>query len=187
MAVNKFKIIAYVLCRRMQGYQLLRNPAGTPGTSVKMIKARHWISPFTLDVYSTHDTVSVDFSDSNNHEKNEYLVCIRYAFWDESASKINYQKEMRYYKMRPAPVITRHKNIMDSDILGARNLAYINQVVGKTTGFKPVLFGFLLLGHRAYDRDITRGENMVNQFRDAHAHRRHPRGFLKTLYHNLSR
>lgn len=80
MDIKKFKVIAYVLYRRMQGYKLLRNAPGTPGTSVKMIKYRHWLAYHQMDIYNDYWVLSADFSAKKKQEKKRMGVLYSLCF-----------------------------------------------------------------------------------------------------------
>ncbi len=192
MDIKKFKVIAYVMYRRLQGYKLLRNAPGTPWTSVKMMKYRHWLAYDQMDIYNDYWVLSADFSAPKKQEKKEWVFCTRYAFYDEATSKINYHKDMRYYRMKPEPVKVAFKNLIDSDVLMARNLDYIKKVVQRKITDKLVFFLFFPLGTERVVTDITYGDIAHKKFRekyyeDAEARRKNYPFFLKTLYRNLSR
>ena len=78
MSIQKLKIAAYCIAKRVQGYQLLKNPKGTPATTVKVLKYSDSINPNTLDISKSYETISKDFSKYNAPETTKNLDIEKY-------------------------------------------------------------------------------------------------------------
>lgn len=74
----KIKAASYAICKRLQGYHLLQNPACTPQTEVNMIKENfHGTTSHWDDIF--HITrLKRNFAESDNHTEKRFLMSTHY-------------------------------------------------------------------------------------------------------------
>ncbi len=199
MDIKKFKVIAYVMYRRLQGYKLLRNAPGTPWTYVKMLNSNGGLrmSYLTADTCQIYNTISADFSGPKITEKKEQLTRQNYVFFDEVTSEFKYHKSLRYYRFSPLPVIRKEKYTIDPDIVDARNLDFLDKVASFTLkGYVPTTDNGISVTDYDYQMRRTVRAYLIDKYADKlRKDRTEERVFnrifnqniLRTLYHNLSR
>ena len=93
--VQKIQASLYAIGKRMQGYHLLKNPAGSSPTEVNMIKewygtTEHWDDMFHI----TH--IKKTFSKNGNHKEKRFLMSTHYM--DVNTLKLTKprKKDMNY-------------------------------------------------------------------------------------------
>ena len=94
MSIQKLKIATYCMMKKAQGYKLLKNPKGTPATTVKVLKYSDSINPKTLDISKSYETITKDFSKYNSPETTTNLDIEKYAFFNKKIAP----KYTRYSK-----------------------------------------------------------------------------------------
>lgn len=194
MNTRKIKVIAYVLHRYLQGYKLLKNVPGTPGTNVKMLQKRGWMESATLDIHDWYTVLSADFSGTKKTEVKEMLFCTKYAFFDNETHGLTYRKEITYYKMGDTPTVRAIKGLVPLDVWRGRNLDHVDRPVAriKEDRVSNLLHLGLPIGIETVEKDKTFGEYVVDHFykqkyKADFANLQFRQGFFKTLRDNLSR
>ena len=187
MSIQKLKIAAYCIAKRVQGYQLLKNPKGTPATTVKVLKYSDSINPDTLDISKSYETISKDFSKYNTPETTKNLDIEKYAFLNSKTKGFKIKKQVDYAKYRSdyhyAPVEIATKGLVPRQKLATRNFDDLKQVVvcsairdskGKYVEHESTRADVVL---RAYNRYKTANEERIAQNRP---------NFWSTLWENLN-
>ena len=134
--VEKVKIANYALKMKKQGYQLLKNPKGTPNTVVSVLKYDRTYTPQTLDVLESYEQITKDFSKPNDKIKtilniNHYTTLVDnakkfiartktkefYKFGGEEEKLLSYKsKGQRPDRNRKAIVDGLNEEIYDKDV-----------------------------------------------------------------------
>ena len=101
MFVDKLKIISYALDMKKQGYQLLKNPKGTPSSIVRVIKHSKSMTSTKLDILERYERITTDFSKSVQHTTNESLNVMYYTkSFDLANQTLNRTKAVELYQMQ---------------------------------------------------------------------------------------
>ena len=96
--IEKMKIANYALKMKKQGYQLLKNPKGTPYTVVSVIKYNKTHTPQTLDILESYEQITRDFSEPNNIIKTVFNTDNYTTLVDNTKKIINRTKTKELYK-----------------------------------------------------------------------------------------
>ena len=187
MNIQKLKIATYCIAKRVQGYQLLKNPKDTPATIAKVLKYSDSINPNTLDISKSYETISKDFSKYNTPETTKNLDIEKYAFFNPKTKGFKIKKQVDYAKYQSdfhyAPVEIATKGLVPRQKLATRNLDDLKQVVacsaikdsrGKYVVHQSTRADLVL---KAYNRYKAANEEQIAKHRP---------NFWKTLWQNLN-
>ena len=186
MSIQKLKIAAYCISKRVQGYQLLKNPKGTPNTTVKVLKYSESINPKTLDISQSYETISKDFSKFNKLETTQNLDIEKYAFFNPKTPGFKIKKQVDYAKHQSdyhyAPVSIATKGLVSAGELNRRNLKALNDIVS-CRGYRNKRGRYVV-------EQSTRADIVVNTYNrrkmvNEDLSSKNKRGFWKTLFENL--
>ena len=122
MKLKNIKIYTYAITKRLQGYQLLKNPKGTSAYEVNMIKNSENIG-YNLDRFSSYTRISKNFTTGQTVKK--HLSISRYLFWTDKNKEI--KKERFGYTIENGKQLSVSENTVSIDELNNRNFDYIEQ------------------------------------------------------------
>lgn len=187
MSIQKLKIATYCIAKRMQGYQLLRNPKGAPATTVKVIKYSDNINPKTLDISKSYETISKDFTKYKEPETTKNLDIEKYAFFNSKTGgfkikkQVDYIKHMSDYHFAPTEVST--KGLVPREKLVTRNLEDLQKVV--------VCSGYRDRNGNYTVRETTRADVVLKAYNSMKASNeeriaKNRPNFWQTLFYNLT-
>ena len=92
MQVQKLKLAAYAIGKRLQGYQLLRNPKTSSPLELTMIRRTFKDVQLNGDIFTWHDRVSRDFGKKTKPVKETFIT--KYYYSDSQESKL---KPFKHY------------------------------------------------------------------------------------------
>ena len=96
--IQKIQASLFAIGKRLQGYHLLKNPAGTPQTEVNMVKEWYGVSEHWDDVF--HLTrIKKTFSKEGNHEEKRFLMSTHYMN-DKTMKLTNPRKKDIHYSLK---------------------------------------------------------------------------------------
>ena len=122
LTIKEVKAIRYAIANHYRGWQLLKNPEGVSGTTVRMIRTAEEIDGHTLDTFSTTSRVTTDFSKSVPEVSNENLFVNKYNFYDSSNKLTDTRRYVTYVRENSdGKHIVRGKGNVSDDVLAARN------------------------------------------------------------------
>lgn len=108
----KIKAASYAITKRLHGYHLLKNPAGTPQTEVNMIKESHYeITKHWDDIFQTKRIKKV-FSDDGTSTEKKFLMSKHYINVDTLKMTKPRKKDI-YYEVKEDGVISVYKDKED--------------------------------------------------------------------------
>ena len=193
-AIQKIQASLYAIGKRLSGYHLLKNPAGTSQTEVNMIKEWYGYTEHYDDMF--HITrIKKTFSDEGNHKEKKFLMSTHYM--DVKKLKITKpRKKDISYSIKKDDEYLVFKDREDLPLEKAENrkvprLSYKRSGFGKTdsehdkmilTKYRAELNrGYYKREYRLIDKILTLGlyERM------AYPSEKRP-NFFKVLYQNLT-
>lgn len=194
MNIGKLKTAIFATYKHLQGYKLMRNPDGVPGTYVKMIQHIKGIDSKTLDKFEHYDVISADFSRPKAKKIREMLAVDKYAFFNKESEKVDEIKRIHYYKFSDDKNVFIEKGDVPYQKLKERNLDYIDRPVAnvKEDISNPLMACLGLVPIKTVERAKTFGEFYVENY---HNHLKKLRlsgenfrqGFLSNLFNNFKK
>lgn len=98
MFVEKIKIANYALKMKKQGYQLLRNPEGTPSSIVRVLKYNKAYDLQTLDIYEKYERITKNFAKPENTVRENLFVNNITTLVDTAKKSIKKVKSKEFYR-----------------------------------------------------------------------------------------
>lgn len=133
MIIKKLDTAVYSIGKRLQGYHLLRNPEGTPFTTVRFIKYSENINPKTLDVEQFYEKITRQTSGFEDKETTEFLEVTNYAFYNDKTNTIDNKKQKIYERYNSkkffTPEIYLEKGYIPAHKLDKRDVSPLNNVI----------------------------------------------------------
>ena len=186
MSIQKLKIATYCMMKKAQGYKLLKNPKGTPATTVKVLKYSDSINPKTLDISKSYETITKDFSKYNSPETTTNLDIEKYAFFNKKTKGFNIKKQVDYAKYRSdyhySPISVATKGLVPTNELKNRDLKDLNTVVA-CRGFRNSRGRYIIQESTRADLVLKAYNDMKSSNEEKNA--KNSLGFFKTLWANL--
>ncbi len=194
MIIKKLNIAAYSIQKRIQGYHLLKNPKGTPFTTVRLMKYSESISPKTLDIKNSYEKITKQFSTFDRNETTEYLDISKYAFYNKKTNRLDTSKQAIYEKYssdyRFSPEAYGEKGYIETEILSKRDLSAFDNIVSLSlTGKKPSPLVYLGFTPKSTICEKTLAQTVLEDYNKAKLDKKQqfPKSnFWKTLWHNLN-
>jgi len=101
LSIKQIKAAGFAVVNHYRGWQLLRNPKGVSGTTVKMIKADSKIDERTLDITNSTSRMIIDFSAKKPALTKNNLESIRFNFYNSNNEKVGTKKQLTYTIIAP--------------------------------------------------------------------------------------
>lgn len=175
------------MLKRLEGYQLLKNPKGVSPYQVNMIKNTEMIN-FSLDRFSTYERISKDFTSGQTKTIRKHLSVKRFMFWTEKNKEV---KKARFsYKTETGKPISVKEDTVPAEMLNNRNFDYINRKCRVRKGYDVNMNKAFLGAYKIREVPVRESicEDEVTKFFDNErkkAQKETP-SFWKVLKSNLS-
>ena len=195
MKVHKLKVAIYSICQRLQGRQLLKNPKGTPATTVRTISHFSFINSKNLDIINCYTEYTKDFAKPSSPITTKYLNRIDWAFFNKEKKEFRRQKQIDFFQITnpySAGICKEGiKGVVQKEELQKRDTDSLKEKVAKIKE-EYVDFSMAFLGYAAIKEAIfekSRAEIAIEQYKK----KRHKMaqkefkkaGFWATLSSNL--
>jgi len=194
MIIKKLNIAAYSIKKRIQGYHLLKNPKGTPYTTVKLMKYSENINPKTLDIKNSYEKVTKQFLPLNKSETTEYLDISKFAFYNKKTNRLDTPKQAIYEKYSSNyKFLTEaygEKGYIETEILNKRDLSPLDYIVSlRLTGAKPSPLTYFGFTPKSIFQEKTLAQTVLENYNKAKLDEKKQfkkSNFWKTLWQNLN-
>lgn len=196
MQIQKLQVALYSIGQHLQGNQLLKNPKGTPWTTVKTIEHLEYMSSRTLDISGQYITRIKDFSKKKPLEIIRFLFYNKYAQFNETTKEIDRTKHLNYLQTSntsdPKLFKDGSKGNIPYEKLEKRNLEPIGRKIAhikeEYLDFSMAFLGVFAVKETTTEK--TYGEYIEEKYykeKRQKAENEYPKqGFWKTLLHNLN-
>ena len=191
MNTQKIKAFAYSVYLNAAGYRVLRNPKGTPATTVRAIRHHQRINPETLDTFESYKRVTKDFSQQKPKKTEEYFFRDSFAFYNKDTKKVDYKTQVQYSRFSSDKKdVHANKNYIDNEILDKRSFKEIKkkrytkreQVVDMSKAF----LGYVSSGTVTIRKSLAEVETDKYYDKLSKKHQEENNcSFISTIFHNL--
>ena len=195
LKIQQVKAIRYAIVNHFKGWQLLKNPEGVSGTTVRMIRESESIDSRTLDTFYTTSRVTADFSKPATEITNENLYVNNYNFYNAENQLKDTRRYVTYIRNNPdGKRIVKGKGNVSDETLAGRNFdsLHVPNITKLETPITPLSNDFnngyyvspVLIPIKrsfAYIQKEAFKTKALNKF-FTHSPKR---SFWKTLWHNL--
>lgn len=195
MKVQKLKAAIYSIGQGLRGRQLLKNPKGTPATTVRTIEHFSFIEHDSLDIVNHYIEYTKDFANPKSPLTTKYLTRTDYAFFNKDKKELKRQKCLDFFQHTDPSSEGKYKNgvkgIVPYEVLQSRDKESLNEKVAKVKKEYIDLSMAFLGGFRVKEAvfDKTRAEIAVDKYYKVQ-HKKAQKAFKKdgfwtTLLKNL--
>ncbi len=195
MITKKINTALYSIGKRLQGYHLLKNPKGTPYTTVKLIKYSENINPKTLDINKSYEKITKQVSGFENSETKEFLEVTNFVFYNNKTNKIDNKKQLIYEKYDGnkfyVPKTYLEKGYVPTHKLDKRDLSSLDNIVElKLSSARPSLLTYLGFAPKSVITEKTLAQTVLEKYNktklDDKLNSAQKQNFWKTLWQNLN-
>ncbi len=195
MKIQKLKAAIYSIGQGLRGRQLLKNPKGTPATTVRTIEHFSFIESGSLDIVNYYTEYTKDFANPKSPLTKKYLTRTDFAFFDKNKKELKRQKQLELFQYT-APssegkYIDKSKGVVPYEVLESRDKEPLNEKVAKVKEEYIDLSMAFLGGFRIKEAvfDKTRAEIAVDKYYEQQQKKANKQfekdGFWTTLFKNL--
>ena len=193
-AVQKIQASLYAIGKRLQGYHLLKNPAGTPQTEVNMVKEWYGVTSHWDDMF--HITrIKKTFSKDGNHKEKRFLMSTHYNDVKNMKMTNPRKKDLNYSHQKDGEYLVFKERVdtppMEADGRKIPRLSYKRSgcfmndseydMACKTKQEAELNRGYYKKGYSLFTKIISLGMHK----RMCYPEEKRP-NFFKVLYKNLS-
>ena len=195
MKVQTLKATLYAIGQGLRGRQLLKNPKGTPATTVRSIEKISYIDNTSLDVVNFYMEYTKDFAKPQSPTFIRQLERTDLAFFNKEKKEFKREKQAHFYKYTEPSTdikpVWAEKNPVSYEELEKRDFSALKEKVAKVkeeyVDFSMAFLGFAQVKEAVFDK--TRAEIAVEQYhkkQEKMAQKEFKRdGFWATLIKNL--
>lgn len=195
MKVQKLKAAIYSIGQGLRGRQLLKNPKGTPATTVRTIEHFSFIESGSLDIVNYYTEYTKDFANPKSPLTKKYLTRTDFAFFDKNKKELKRQKQLELFQYTDpsseGKYIDKSKGVVPYEVLESRDKEPLNEKVAKVKEEYIDLSMAFLGGFRIKEAvfDKTRAEIAVDKYYEQQQKKANKQfekdGFWTTLFKNL--
>ncbi len=112
LSQDQVKLAKYAMQKRKEGFELLKNPKGTPNTELNMIYTSHGSTLDEFhDSHTTIDRIKVTFSDGKKEEDSILLTSTR--FREADTKELGTKRNIDYYRFNSKKLTETEKKRFD--------------------------------------------------------------------------
>lgn len=194
MSIPKVKAAAYAIGQRIKGNHLLKNPKGTPATTVTTMMHTSGIDFITLDKSATYVVTTKDFSKKKPSVISKYLFVDNFSQYNKTTKNLDYSpKAVNYAKYKDKKLLFElSKGVPDYNKLDKRDLSHMEKTFRRKETYTDFTGAFI--GHIATKsvmvkktfRELALDKYFAQRKKDEIKSVPFKRNFFKTLWQNLT-